>query len=229
MQKKITFYHDKDIDMLNLGCTLPNLAKLCLHKSRDTNFYPLTGADKDLLEKKLEDVVARLSMVFTRKAVVKETSIRKSTGIQKSGVGIDAIQLYSYSMCQTVRTGLYTHWDLERETGRFDLNRTRPVALKIWSSFFQRTRPDFKIECFYTLGRQKKSDCFSVDGVWSHCSSVFETMDCFYHFFLSQGVRPSLSEDDFQRGTKKRELVELGQSYIRDKGFTVIKMWWCVW
>ena len=136
MQKKITFYHDKDINMLKLGCTLPNLAKLFLHKSRHTNFYPLTGADKDMLEKKLEDVVAGLSMVFTRKAVVRETSIRKSTNTQKSRVGIDAIQLYSYSMCQTVRIGLYTQWHLERETGRFYLNRTRPVALKIWSCLF---------------------------------------------------------------------------------------------
>ena len=30
MQKMIDFYHDKDIDMLKLGCTLPNLANICL-------------------------------------------------------------------------------------------------------------------------------------------------------------------------------------------------------
>ena len=32
MQKMIAFYHDKNIDMLNLGCTLPNLAKICQRK-----------------------------------------------------------------------------------------------------------------------------------------------------------------------------------------------------
>ena len=32
MQKMIAFYHDKDIDKLNLVCTLPNLANLCLHE-----------------------------------------------------------------------------------------------------------------------------------------------------------------------------------------------------
>ena len=37
MQKTIVFYHDKDIDMFKLGCTLPNLAKVCLHKSTDAN------------------------------------------------------------------------------------------------------------------------------------------------------------------------------------------------
>ena len=31
MQKKIEFYHNKGIDMLKLGCTLPNLPNICLH------------------------------------------------------------------------------------------------------------------------------------------------------------------------------------------------------
>ena len=35
MQKMNAFYHDKDIDMLKLGCTLPNLANICLHRSTD--------------------------------------------------------------------------------------------------------------------------------------------------------------------------------------------------
>ena len=33
MQKMIEFYHEKGIDMLKLGCTLPNLANICSHKS----------------------------------------------------------------------------------------------------------------------------------------------------------------------------------------------------
>ena len=65
MQKLIGFYHDKDIDMLKLGCTLPNLANICLHKSTDANFYPFTEGDKDLLEKLCEYVVGGPSIVFT--------------------------------------------------------------------------------------------------------------------------------------------------------------------
>ena len=34
----IVFYHDKDTDMLKLGCTLPNLANICFQKSIDANF-----------------------------------------------------------------------------------------------------------------------------------------------------------------------------------------------
>ena len=98
MQKMIEFYHKKGIDMLKLGCTLSNLANICLHKSTDSKFYPFTESDKDLLEKIREDRVGGPSLVFTRKAVVDETSIRKSSNLCKSIVGIDASQLYPYSM-----------------------------------------------------------------------------------------------------------------------------------
>ena len=71
----IAFLHEKDIVMLKLGCTLPNLANICLQKFTDANFYPFTEGDKDLLEKTRADVIGGPSIVFTRKAVVKETFI----------------------------------------------------------------------------------------------------------------------------------------------------------
>ena len=80
MQKTIAFYHDKDIDMLKLGSTLPNLANICLYKSTDAKIYQFTERDKDLLEK-IRDVVGGPSIVFTRKSVVDETFIRKSTNL----------------------------------------------------------------------------------------------------------------------------------------------------
>ena len=68
-QITIAFYHDKDIDMLKLGCILPNLANICLHKSTDTKMYPSAEADKDLLEKIRKNRVGGPSVVFTRKAI----------------------------------------------------------------------------------------------------------------------------------------------------------------
>ena len=94
----IAFYHDKDIDMLKLGCTLPNLANICLQRFTDAKLYPFTEGDKDLLEKILEDVVGGPSIILTRKAVADENFIRKSTNICKSIFGIDASQLYPYSI-----------------------------------------------------------------------------------------------------------------------------------
>ena len=51
MQKLIVYYHDKDIDELKLGCALPNLANVCLHKPTDANFYPFTEGNEDFLDK----------------------------------------------------------------------------------------------------------------------------------------------------------------------------------
>ena len=133
MQKTIVFYHDKDIDMLKLGCTLPTLANICLHKSTDAKFYPFTEGDKDLLEKIREIVVGGPSIVFTRKAVVDETFIRKSANICKSIVGIDASQLYPYSMCQPclpvfICIGIWTQKRVDSH-----LDKTSRAALRIWS------------------------------------------------------------------------------------------------
>ena len=96
-------------------------------------------------------------------------------------------------------------------------------------SYFQRTRPECEIESFFTTGRQKKIDCFSVHGFCSHCTSVFEVMGCFYHFYPCQELHPSLTEEDIQRDSKKRELDALRRHYIQKKGFRVIEMWECEW
>ena len=76
-------------------------------------------------------------------------------------------------------------------------------------SYFQQTRPKCEMESFFTTGRQKKIACFSVDGLCSHCNTVFEAMGCFYHFCPCRELRPSLTEEDIQRGRKKRELDAL--------------------
>ena len=54
-------------------------------------------------------------------------------------------------------------------------------------------------------------------------------MGCFYHFCPCQELRPSLTEEDFQRGSKKRELDALRRHYIQEKGYKVIEMWECEW
>ena len=122
MQKTITFYRD----MLKLDCTLPNLANICLHKFTDAKFHPFTEVDEDLSEEIRENVAGGPSIVFTRKAAVAETFILKSVNICKSIVGIDASQLYPYSMCQPMPTGLYTRWDFDSETSTFTPTKQDP-------------------------------------------------------------------------------------------------------
>ena len=59
--------------MFKLGCTLPNLANICLHKSTNYKFDPFCESDKCLCEKIREDLTGGPSIVFTRKAVFDET------------------------------------------------------------------------------------------------------------------------------------------------------------
>ena len=216
--------------MLKRCCSLPNLANICLHKSTDAKFYQFTEGDEKLFEKIREDVVGGPSIVFTRKAVVGETFLQKSSNICKSIVGINASQLYPYSMCQPMPTGFYTRWDINSETSRFTprQNKTRSFENMV-KSYFQRTRPDCKSESFYTTGRQEKIDRFRVDGFCSPCNTVFEAMGCFYHFCPCQDLRPSFTEEDIERGSRKRELDELRRHCIQQKVFTFIEMWECEW
>ena len=71
-------------------------------------------------------------------------------------------------------------------------------------------------------GRRKLVAC--VDGFCSHCNTMFKAMGCFYHFCACQELRPSLTEEDIQRGSKKRELDALRRHYTQKKGFKVIEM-----
>ena len=179
MQKMIEFYHNKGIDMLELGCTLPNLANNCLHKPIDSNFYPFTESDKDLLKKIREAMVVGPCIVFTREAVVDETFIRKSSNLCKSIVGIDTKQLYSYSMYQPMPTGLFTRWEYDSETKRFTARQNKSRSFENMDlSYFQQSQPGCKIESNVTTGRKKKIDCFSVDGICYDCHPVFEAMGC---------------------------------------------------
>ena len=201
------------------------MANICLHKSTTAKFYSFTETDKDLLQKIREDLVEGPSVVFTRKAVVDETFNRNSGNNCKSIVGIDASQLYPYSMCQPMPTGLYTRWEYDTESNRFkpQQNKSRNFGNMVMS-YFQRHRPDCKIESFYTTATQEKIDCFKVDGFCTHCKTAFEAMGSFYHYCPCQEARPSLTEEDIERSNKKVELDQMRKQYIQEKGYNVVEM-----
>ena len=127
-------------------------------------------------------------------------------------------------------TELYTRWDLDSETSRIRPRQNKTRSFENMVIFnVQRTRPDYKIESFYTTGRQKKIDCFSVDVFCSHCNTVFEAMGLIFHFCPCQELCPSLTEKDIKRGSRKRELDALKRHYIQGKNFKVGEMWECEW
>ena len=152
MQKKIAFYHDKDIDVFVeawLYITKPTQHfSTVIYRCKLLSIH--VGTKKPVGEKSRRCCwwSFYLSIVFTRKAVIDETLIRKSTKLFKSKFGIDACKLFPYSI-STHALGLYTCWDLDSETSRFTprQHKTRSFQ-KIVMSCFQRTRPDCKVERF---------------------------------------------------------------------------------
>ena len=105
MQKLNGSNHDKHIDMLKLGCTLPKLAKNGLHNSTDTKFYLFTEGHKDLLKKIREDVNGGPSIVFTRNQLLMKLSFENQQKYENLLLGlmpINYIPTRCVNPCQQV-------------------------------------------------------------------------------------------------------------------------------
>ena len=87
------------------------------------------------------------------------------------------------------------------------------------------SRPGCKIVNNLTTGRQKKIDCFSVDGICYHCNTVTEAMGCYYHYCPCQEARFSLTDTDIEKGVKKRQQHEMPRGYIQKKSYLIVEMW----
>ena len=157
MQKMMEFYHNKGIDMLKLECTLPNLANICLHKSKNLKYFPFVESDQDLHDKIREDMTGGPSIVFTRKAVVDQTYIRNSENIGKSIVGIDACQLYPFSMCQEMPTGLYTRWELDTNSQKLKARTNKSRTFVKWSRLIcSQNAQNAKLKAIIQPGNRKR-------------------------------------------------------------------------
>ena len=233
MQKMVEFQRNEGIDMLKFGCTLPILAKICLHKSTTAKFYPFTESVKDLLCEIREHKFGGLCVVFSRKVVMDETFIWDSTNWCKIIAGIDGSQLYFFSMCPARPTALYTRLKIYPESGNFKprLNKTRSFENMVMSNFEQ-VRPQCQVESFYTAVYQKKIDAYSVDGFCGHCNTVFEAIGFYYPYRPCQVACPFLTsispvEEELQRSNKKRELDKLRKHYVQETCCNVIEMYEC--
>ena len=121
---------------------------------------------------------------------------------------------------------LYTQWEYDSETKRFTARQNKSRSFEILS-YFQQSRPDCKIESNVTTGRQKKIDCFSVDGICDHCNSVFEAMGCYYHYCPSQEARPSVTDTNIEKGVKKRQQDEMCRDCRQQNGYQIVEKWEC--
>ena len=101
-------------------------------------------------------------------------------------------------------------------------NKTRSFENMVLS-YFQQTRPEYRIESNVTTGRQKKTDCFGVDGICNHCNTVFEVMACYFHYCPYQEARPSLTDKKIMRRTKKRNGTKCAKTKYNRKDTKLLK------
>ena len=145
------------------------------------------------------------------------------------------MQIYGWNSCQNISTRcvnpcpvVFTRVGISIQIPvDSHLDKTRPVALIIWSCLiFNEQDLIVKLRASTLQADRRK---MTASGFCFHCNTVFEALGCFCHFCPFQELRPSLTEEDIERGSGKRELDELRRSYKQQKGFTVIEKWECDW
>ena len=109
--------------MLKLNLTLPTLSNRNLQSTTSAKFFPFNEFNKHYDDYIRSWLTGAPSIIFTRYAKVGETRIRTSTYSFQSIVGIDASQLYPFSMAEGMPTCFYTKWELRSETGSFHPRR----------------------------------------------------------------------------------------------------------
>ena len=205
MQKMIAFQNGKISICLKPGCTIANLANLCLLKYTDTKLNQSMESEKDLLDKMQKDIVGGPLFVFTRKTAVDETLFESQ---QRHDNQLLRLMLANYTHIRClitfplvfIRVGISIQRQVDSQ-----LHKAKPVALKKWSHPFSASKTRLQNrELLYNKETSKK-DCFGVGGFCSYSNNAFEGVGYLYDFCLRQEVRPSLTEEDFQNGSRKRK------------------------
>ena len=88
-----------------------------------------------------------------------------------------------------------------------NLNKTNRETLRIWLCHISKDkRLSIKMRVSALQELRKKIDCSRVDGFFAHCNTVFQAMGRFHHYRPCEEARPPLTEEDIERGNKKREI-----------------------
>ena len=121
-------------------------------------------------------------------------------------MAIDSSQLYPYSMCQELPTGLCTRLEFDSDSQKFKARQHKSMKFEnMVMSYQQSQRHNCTIENYYTTGSQKKINYFNVDGFCAHCKTIFEAMGCYFHFLCMSG-----SKSKHVRGRDSERTQETG-------------------
>ena len=96
-------------------------------KSISSKLYPFTESDEEVLEKLNENIVGAPSVMFTSKAVVDETLVRKSSDIGN-------LVNFTHFLCVSPnKQDFLEHTNLTKIWKHSNKNQTRREVFKIWS------------------------------------------------------------------------------------------------
>ena len=119
--------------MLKLGCFSLNLANICLHKSADAKFYRFTEGDKTYWNNfEKMSLVVHLSFLHAKQLLMKllSESLQKNANLLLALMPSNYIPTRFANSCPPVfiRVGMSIEKPIDSH-----LDKTRPLALKIWS------------------------------------------------------------------------------------------------
>ena len=107
--KQFAFYHDRGIDLLKDGISVPGLSLLHLFNDlpNDTYFTVFNRTNSDLHELVKDNIVGGPAIIFHRYHEKDVTKIRGGGETCRSIVGYDANALYLWALMQDMPTGWY--------------------------------------------------------------------------------------------------------------------------
>ena len=119
---------------------------------------------------------------------------------------------------------LYTRWSMTQNFIGLNLNKKNPETSRTWLSHISKEK-DLNVELRVSTPQElkKKIYCFKVDCFCALCNTVFKAMGCFFHYCPCQEARFSLTEEDIERGNKKREMDQIIKQYIKKTVIILLK------
>ena len=188
--------------MLKLGCTLPNLANICLHKSNNEKFFRFCKIDRDLRQKIREDMTDGPSIVFSRKVVVEKFFIRDSANQSFEFMKASSIPVQCVKTCQHDCTQDGSFIPICKHSM---LDITHLEALRIWWCLTTKKQSQNAELRASTHLEIKKNWLFQCRLILRSLQNCVWSTGMLLSFLPSQETRPSLSEKDIERGKNERD------------------------
>ena len=223
-------YHDKDIDMLKLGCTSPNLPNICFTNRLMQNSFHSQKKIKTFW-RKFEQMllVVHLSFLHAKQLLVRLLFENQQT-FANLLLGL-TLANYTPTRCVNPCLPVFIRVGTRTQKGAHSyLDKTRPAAaLKIGSCLSSKEQEqNVKLKASLQQADRRKLTPSVLMGFVLIPSLRFKPWVAFTTSVPVKNCVP-LSLEKIFNVVARRELNALRRHYIQEKGYMVIEMWECEW